>query len=101
MSLDKPWQQIGATYKSAVSPAPDKEGNVYLADPVANVIYKSDVDGKVTTFKTNSGGAKALRVGADGRLYASQPQQKRIVVVLARQAMKRWWPKMSWPTIWP
>ncbi len=79
VSLDKPWQQVGAAYKSAVSPAPDKDGNVYFADPAANTIYKSDADGKVTTFKTNSGGAKALRVGADGRLYASQPTQKRIV----------------------
>jgi len=79
VSPDKPWQQVGATYKSAVSPAPDKDGNVYFADPAANVIYKSDADGKVSTFKSNTGGAKALRVGADGRLYASQPQQKRIV----------------------
>lgn len=79
VSLDKPWQQVGGVYKSAVSPAPDKEGNVYFADPVAGVIYKSDADGQVSTFRSNTGGAKALRVGADGRLYASQPQQKRIV----------------------
>jgi sugar lactone lactonase YvrE len=62
-----------------VSPAPDKEGNVYFADPVANVIYKSGADGKVSVFKENTAGAKALRVGGDGRLYASQPQRKRIV----------------------
>ncbi len=79
ISIDKPWEQIGGTYKSAVSPAPDKDGNVYFADPAANTIYKSDADGKVTTFKSNTSGAKALRVGADGRIYASQPQQKRIV----------------------
>jgi enterochelin esterase-like enzyme/sugar lactone lactonase YvrE len=79
VSIDKPWQQVGGVYKSAVSPAPDKDGNVYFADPAANTIYKSDADGKVTTFKTNTAGAKALRVGADGRIYASQPQQKRIV----------------------
>jgi enterochelin esterase-like enzyme/sugar lactone lactonase YvrE len=79
ISLDKPWQQVGATYKSAVSPAPDQEGNVYFADPASNVIYKSDADGKVTVFKNNTAGAKALHVGADGRLYASQPAQKRVV----------------------
>ncbi len=79
ISIDKPWEQVGAAYKSTASPAPDKDGNVYFADPVANVIYKSDPDGKVSTFKNNTGGAKALRVGADGRLYASQPQQKRVV----------------------
>lgn len=79
ISIDKPWQQVGATYKSAVSPAPDQEGNVYFADPASNVIYKSDSDGRVTVFKNNTGGAKALHVGADGRLYASQPAQKRVV----------------------
>ncbi len=79
ISIDKPWDQVGGTYQSAVSPAPDKDGNVYFADPAANVIYKSDADGKVSTFRSNTGGAKALRVGADGRLYGVQPQQKRIV----------------------
>jgi enterochelin esterase-like enzyme/sugar lactone lactonase YvrE len=79
ISIDKPWEQVGASYKSAVSPAPDKDGNVYFADPVANVIYKSDADGKVSTFRSNTGGAKALRVGGDGRLYAVQTVQKRVV----------------------
>ena len=79
VSIDKPWEQVGGNYKSASSPAPDKDGNVYFADPVASVIYKSDADGKVTAFKSNTGGAKALRIGGDGRLYVSEPQQKRIV----------------------
>ena len=52
---------------------------MFFADPTANRIYKSDADGKVTVFKDNSGGAAALRVGADGRLYAAQPGRKRIV----------------------
>ena len=33
----------------------------------------------VTVFKENTGGARALRVGADGRLYATQPAGKRLV----------------------
>lgn len=79
ISLDKPWQQVGETYQSVASPAADKEGNVYFADPVANRIYKSDASGKATLFKENSSGAKALRFGPDGRLYASQFARKRIV----------------------
>lgn len=79
ISMDKPWQQIGGSYKSTASPAPDKEGNVYFADPAASVIYKSDAAGKVSVFRSNTAGAKALRMGADGRLYASQTQLKRIV----------------------
>ncbi len=79
VSLDKPWQQVGETYKSVASPAADKDGNVYFADPASNRIYKSDANGKVTLFKENTNGATALRVGADGRLYASQLARKRIV----------------------
>jgi len=76
---DKLWEPIGGTYKSAASPVMDNDGNVYFADPVANRIYKSDAAGQVTLFRENTGGARALRVGADGRLYASQPAAARLV----------------------
>jgi gluconolactonase len=79
VSADKQWEQVGDTYKSVASPASDKTGNVFFADPSANRIYKSDADRKVTVFKENSGGATALRFGPDGLLYASQPARKRIV----------------------
>ena len=79
VSKDKPWQQVGENYKSVASPAADKSGDVFFADPDSNRIYKSDASGKVTTFKENTNGAKALRFGADGRLYASQISRKRIV----------------------
>ena len=79
VSADKTWEQVGETYRSVTSPAGDKDGNVFFADPAANRIYKSDADRKVTVFKENSNGARALRVGPDGRLYASQPARQRIV----------------------
>ena len=75
----KPWEQIEGTYESIASPAGDREGNVYFADPRGNRIFQSNPAGKVTLFKENSNGATALRFGADGRLYAAQPEQKRIV----------------------
>jgi gluconolactonase len=76
---DKLWEQVGDAYHSPASPAMDKDGNVFFADPVANRIYKSDAARAVTLFKDNTAGARALRVGADGRLYASQPGTARIV----------------------
>ena len=79
VSADKPWEQVGETYSSVASPATDKDGNVFFADPAANRIYKSDPDRKVTLFKDNASGATALTVGPDGRLYVSQPARKRIV----------------------
>src|SRR5262245_38110889 len=76
---DRPWQQIGGTYKSVASPAVNKDGDVFFADPGDNRIYKADAGGTVTVFKENTRGARALRAGADGRLYALQPAMKRIV----------------------
>jgi sugar lactone lactonase YvrE len=76
---DKLWEQVGETYASAASPAVDKDGNVFFADPASNRIYKSDSARSVSVFKDNTRGARALRVGADGRLYATQPSAKRLV----------------------
>jgi enterochelin esterase-like enzyme/sugar lactone lactonase YvrE len=79
VSHDAGWEPVGGTYASAASPAGDKEGNVYFADPRGNAIYKAGADGHVTPFARDTAGAQALRVGPDGRLYAAQPARKRIV----------------------
>jgi len=79
VSADKTWEQVGEAHRSVVSPTGDQDGNVFFADPAANRIYKSDADRQVTLFKDNSGGARALRIGPDRRLYASQPARQRIV----------------------
>jgi gluconolactonase len=76
---DKGWEEIGGSYSSVASPVGDKDGNVFFADPAANRIYVSDGGGKVKVFKENTGGARALRVGPEGSLYASQPARKRVV----------------------
>jgi gluconolactonase len=76
---DHPWQQVGDTYTSAASPAMDKDGNVFFADPANNRIYKSDAARTVSLFKDKTSGARALRFGADGRLYATQPAATRLV----------------------
>jgi len=76
---DKLWEQVGETYPSTSSPAMDKDGNVFFADATGNTIYKTDPARRVSVFKENTGGARALRVGGDGRLYATQLAAKRVV----------------------
>jgi len=76
---DKLWEQVGSTYQSVASPAVDQSGNVFFADPAGNKIYKSDAARAVTVFKEGTGGARALRVGADGRVYATQLAAGRLV----------------------
>jgi len=79
VSADKPWQLISDAYGSMASPTADKDGNVFFSDPAAGRIYKADPNGRVSLFKHHATGVRALRVGPDGRLYASQPAVERIV----------------------
>ena len=79
ISPDKLWERVGDAYKAVTSPAADKDGNVYFADPESGRIYRTDAAGAVTVFKTVTGGARALRIGPDGRLYAAQPAARRLV----------------------
>jgi gluconolactonase len=76
---DRLWEQVGEAYRSAEAPATDRDGNVFFADPSSNRIYKSDPGRHVTIFKDATNAARALRIGADGRLYASQLGARRIV----------------------
>src|SRR5262249_9132489 len=76
---DRLWEQVGDDYHSATSPAANTDGSVFFADPAANRIYRSGADRRVTVFRENTNGARALRFGADGRLYAAQPSRKRLV----------------------
>jgi gluconolactonase len=76
---DRLWEQVGDGYRSAASPAVNKDGDVFFTDPAANRIYRSDAERRVTVFKENTSGAGALRFGADGRLYVTQPSRRRLV----------------------
>ncbi|MGH9590125.1 MAG: alpha/beta hydrolase-fold protein [Terracidiphilus sp.] len=86
--IDKPWQQISGDYASAVSPASDKDGNVFFYDAPAKRIDEVGPDGSVSVFRRGVDGVSALRFGADGRLYAAQPALRRIVSFGPRGAAK-------------
>ena len=51
----------------------------FLATGQTTGFTKSDLDGRVTVFKEDTGGAGGLMFGPDGRLYAGQNGRKRIV----------------------
>ena len=79
VSAAQSWEQVGGTYGAVASPAAAKDGSVFFADPGANRIYRADAQGKVTTFRSDTGGAASLRVGADGSVLAAQAARRRIV----------------------
>lgn len=74
---DKGWEKVGAAHQSLTPPATDKDGNVWYAD--ASRIYKADASGKESVFRDNVRGLKAVRAGADGRIYAADSTARRIV----------------------
>ncbi len=76
---DKDWEMVSGGYKFSDGPAVDPEGNVFFSDTPNNRIHKIGLDGKVTIFKENSGGAGRLVFGPGGRLYACETSRKRIV----------------------
>ncbi len=73
------WELVADGYKSTEGPAVAKDGSVYFCDPVDSKIYRAGVDGKVTLFRANSGGANGLMFGGDGRLFAAEAARKRVV----------------------
>ena len=75
----KDWELVSQGHKLTEGPAIDRNGNVFFTDIPNNRIHRIGVDGKVTVFKEDSGGANGLMFGPDGRLYACQNGRKRIV----------------------
>ena len=74
------WELVGEGYGFTEGPAVDKNGNVFFADVANNRIYKVDAaTGKVSLFRESTGGTSGLMFGRDGRLYAAQNGDKRVV----------------------
>jgi gluconolactonase len=53
-------------------PAVDDKGNVYFSDIAGNRILKMDADGKVTTFRADSGRTNGNTFDAQGRLISCE-----------------------------
>lgn len=58
--------------------AADSSGTLFFAD--ASRLRKRDPDGRITVVREQAEGITALAFAPDGRLYASQPAKKRVVV---------------------
>jgi gluconolactonase len=79
LDLEHDWEMVSSGHKFTEGPAVDRQGNVFFSDIPNNRIHRIGVDGKVSVFKEDSGGANGLMFGPDGRLYACQNGRKRIV----------------------
>jgi gluconolactonase len=62
-------------------PAADAQGNVFFSDIPNNRIHKWSLDGKLLTFRENSGGANGLYFDKNGNLLACEGGGRRLVSI--------------------
>ena len=79
VSNDEGWKVVSEGHRFTEGPATDGAGNLYFTDIPNNKIHKIDADGKVTLFADDTGGANGLMFGPDGRLYACQGRNRKVV----------------------
>ncbi|MDQ6663221.1 MAG: hypothetical protein M3Z23_02375, partial [Acidobacteriota bacterium] len=91
VDLSREWEVASSGHKFTEGPAVNREGNVFFSDVPNNGIHKIAVDGKVTVFKDNSGGANGLMFDPEGRLYACQKGSKRIAFCSSTRRGKSGW----------
>ncbi len=73
------WELVAEGLGFADGPTTDAEGNFYFSDMKAPGIFRITPDGVRT--KISDEGASGLKFGPDGRLFACQGSQKRLVAI--------------------
>lgn len=70
LSDDAAVAKLAGGFQFTEGPAADKQGNVYFTDIRNNRIHRWSLDGKLSAFLENSGGANGLFFDKDGNLIA-------------------------------
>lgn len=73
------WQLVAEGFRFTEGPTADGQGNVYFTDIPNNRIHKIGLDGQVSLFAENTGGANGLKFAGGQLLYACQNSNRRIV----------------------
>lgn len=74
-------QKLAGDFAFTEGPVADAEGNVYFTDIPNNRIHKWSLDGELSTFRENSGGANGLAFDRDGNLVACEGGNRRLVAI--------------------
>lgn len=74
-------KKLADGFRFTEGPARDAEGNVYFTDIPNNRIHKWSLDGKLTTFRENSGGANGLYFDRKGNLLACEGGNRRVTSI--------------------
>lgn len=65
-------EKLAGDFSFTEGPAADAQGNIYFSDIPNNRIHKWTLDGELSTFRENSGGANGLYFDKDGNLLACE-----------------------------
>jgi gluconolactonase len=74
-------ERLASGFLFTEGPARDAEGNVFFSDIPNARIHKWSPDGKLTTFRENSGGANGLYFDRDGNLLACEGGSRRVTSI--------------------
>jgi gluconolactonase len=72
------WQVVSEGHGFTEGPAANAKGEVFFTDIPKSRIHKIGLDGKVSLFAEETGGANGLMFGPDGKLYACANGKKQI-----------------------
>jgi gluconolactonase len=71
-------EKLAGGFVFTEGPAADRQGNVYFSDIPNNRIHRYGADGKLTTFRDDSGAANGLYFDDKGNLIACQGGARRL-----------------------
>ena len=74
-------QKLAGDFTFTEGPAADADGNVYFTDIPNNRIHKWSTEGKLSTFREDSGGANGLFFDKCGTLYVCEGGRRQVVSI--------------------
>jgi len=74
-------QKLAGDFRFTEGPATDAVGNVFFSDIPNNRIHKLSLDGRLSVFRENSGGANGLYFDSRGNLLACEGGGRRLVSI--------------------
>jgi len=74
-------QKLAGDFKFTEGPAADAAGNIFFSDIPNNRILKYSLDGKLSVFRDNSGGANGLYFDSSGNLLACEGTGRQLVSI--------------------
>lgn len=74
-------EELAGDFRFTEGPAADKAGDIFFSDIPNNRIHKWSLDGELTTFRENSGGANGLYFDKSGNLLACEGGGRRLVSI--------------------